>query len=122
MFGFFKFLGLLLKAFAQLLDPDRNALRDAPPQIKYITSILLASFWAIAFSLYVGELATLGYNVIGHVAVVSMAFVTWAVFRHFRRTYTLRNEYDLLRDPGRAPKCYELTDAERAQAAAKLAN
>jgi hypothetical protein len=120
MFGLIKFLRFLFVSFVQLLDPDRNALKDAPPQIKYITSILLASFWAVAFSLYFGELATLGYNVIGHVAVVSMAFVTWAVFRHFRQTYTLRNEYDLLRDPARTPKCYELTDAERAQAAAKL--
>lgn len=120
MFGLIKFLRFLFVSFVQLLDPDRNALKDAPPQIKYITSILLASFWAVAFSLYFGELATLGYNVIGHVAVVSMAFVTWAVFRHFRQTYTLRNEYDLLRDPARTPKCYELTDAEREQAAAKL--
>jgi hypothetical protein len=122
MFGMIKFLGLLLRAFVQLLDPDRNALKDAPPQIKYITSVFLACFWAVAFSLYFGELSTLGYNVIGHFAVVSMAFVTWAVFRHFRRTYTLRNDYDLLRDPARTPKCYELTDTERAQAAAKLAN
>lgn len=120
MFGFVKFLILLVRSFVQLLDPDRNALKDAPPQIKYITSVLLASFWAVAFSLYVGELATLGYNVIGHVAVVTMAFVTWAVFRHFRRTYTERSEYDILRDPARAPKCYELTEAEREQAAAKL--
>lgn len=122
MFGMIKFLKLLYRAFVQLLDPDRNALKDAPPQIKYITSVFLACFWALAFSLYFGELATLGYNVIGHAAVVTMAFITWLVFRHFRRTYTLRNEYDLLRDPGRAPKCYELTDAEREQAAAKLAN
>lgn len=120
MFGMIKFLGLLLRAFVQLLDPDRNALKDAPAQIKYITSILLASFWSLAFSLYFGELATLGYNVIGHVAVVSMAFLTWAVFRHFHRTYTLRNDYDLLRDPARTPKCYELTETEREQAAAKL--
>lgn len=120
MFGLIRFLRFLFVSFVQLLDPDRNALKDAPPQIKYITSILLASFWAVAFSLYFGELATLGYNVIGHVAVVSMAFVTWAVFRHFRRTYTERSEYDILRDPARAPKCYELTEAEREQAAAKL--
>jgi len=120
MFGFVKFLVFVFSNFIQLLDPDRNALKDAPPQIKYITSVLLASFWAVAFSLYVGELATLGYNVIGHAAVVTMAFVTWLVFRHFRRTYTERSEYDILRDPARAPKCYELTDEERLSAAVKL--
>ena len=122
MFGLFKFLSLLIKSFINLLDPDRNALKDAPPQIKYITSILLASFWALAFSLYTGELYYLGYNVIGHVAVITMAFITWIVFRHFRNTYTLRNEYDLLRDPNRDPKCYELTDLQRQQAATKLYN
>ena len=120
MFGFFKFLMLIIKSFIQLLDPDRNALKNAPPQIKYITSILLASFWALSFSLYIGELSYLGYNIIGHVAVVSMAFVTWVVFKHFHKTYTLRNEYDLLRDPNRNPKCYELTDQQRLEAASKF--
>lgn len=116
MFGLIKFLIALFRAGLQILDPDRNALKDAPPQIKYITSILLAGFWALAFSLYTGELWYLGYNIIGHVAVVTMAFVTWLVFRHFRQKYTLRNEYDLLRDPNRLPKCYELTDEEKEQA------
>lgn len=116
MFGLIKFLIALFRAGLQILDPDRNALKDAPPQIKYITSILLAGFWALAFSLYTGELWYLGYNIIGHVAVVTMAFITWLVFRHFRQKYTLRNEYDLLRDPNRLPKCYELTDEEKEQA------
>lgn len=120
MFGFIKFLIFLFRNFVQLLDPDRNALKDAPPQIKYITSVLLASFWAIAFSLYFGELATLGYNVIGHAAIVTMAFVTWLVFKHFRRTYTERSAYDFLRDPDRSPKCYELTEEERKSASMNL--
>lgn len=116
MFGLYKFLVALFKAALQILDPDRNALKDAPPQIKYITSVFLAVFWALAFSLYTGELWYLGYNIIGHFAVVTMVFVTWLVFKHFRRTYTERTEYDLLRDPNRLPKCYELTDEEKAQA------
>lgn len=117
MFGLYKLVIAFFAVIKALLDPDRNALKDAPPQIKYITSILLAGFWALAFSLYTGELYYLGYNVIGHVAVVTMAFATWLVFRHFRKTYTNRSEYDLLRDPNRLPKCYELTDEERLQAA-----
>lgn len=116
MFGLIKFLIAVYRAFVALLDPNRNALKDAPPQIKYITSVLLASFWAVAFSLWAGELYLIGYNVIGHVAVVSMAFATWLVFRHFRKTYTKRSEYDLLRDPNRLPKCYELTDEEKLNA------
>jgi hypothetical protein len=116
MFGLIKFLIALFKAGLQILDPDRNALKHAPPQIKYITSVFLASFWALAFSLYTGELWYLGYNIIGHFAVVSMVCITWLVFRHFKQTYTERTEYDLLRDPNRLPKCYELTDEEKLQA------
>lgn len=113
MFGLFKFIIAVYRAFIALLDPNRNALKDAPPQIKYITSVFLAAFWALAFSLYTGELYYLGYNIIGHFAVVTMAFATYLVFRHFRKTYTKRSEYDLLRDPTRSPKCYELTEQER---------
>lgn len=120
MFGLIRFLITLYRAALQILDPDRNALKDAPPQIKYITSVFLASFWALAFGLYTGELWYLGYNIIGHFAVVTMAFVTWLVFRHFKSTYTKRSEYDLLRDPARAPKCYELTDQERLNAIKKF--
>ena len=109
----------IYKAYIDLLNPNLNQIKHSPPQFKYIISILVASLWAVAFSLYFGELYTLGYNVIGHVAIVSMVFVTWYVFSN--NTYAkLRNEYDLLRDPNRIPKCYELTDAERAEAAKKL--
>ena len=118
MFGLFKFIIAIYRAYIDLLNPNRNALQYTPPQFKYIISILIASLWAVAFSLYFGELYTLGYNVIGHVAIVSMAFLTWYVLR--KNNYTkLRDEYDLLRDPSRLPKCYEMTDEEREQAAAK---
>ena len=118
MFGILKFIIALYKAYVDLLNPNRNILQYTPPQFKYIISILIASLWAIAFSLYFGELYTLGYNVIGHVAIVSMAFLTWYVLR--KNNYTkLRDEYDLLRDPNRLPKCYELTDEERLTAASK---
>lgn len=120
MFGLVKFLFAVYRAFVELINPNLNALKDAPPQIKYIASVLLACFWALAFSLWAGELYYLGYNVIGHVAVVSMTFATWLVFRHFRNTYSKRSEYDLLRDPARSPKCYDLTDEERSMASQKL--
>lgn len=118
MFGLFKFIIALYRAYIDLLNPNRNVLQYTPPQFKYIISILIASLWAIAFSLYFGELYTLGYNVIGHVAIVSMAFLTWYLLR--KNTYAkLRDEYDLLRDPNRNPKCYEMTDEERMKAMEK---
>ena len=32
----------------------------------------------------------------------------------------MRNEYELLRDPQRQPKCYELTEQERKEAVRRL--
>lgn len=120
MWGLFKFLLAVYRAALQLLDPDRNALRFAPPQIKYGASILLACLWCLAFGVYIGELWSIGYNMLGHIFVVSMVFVTWTVFRTINRRYPERNEYEILRDPNRIPKCYEMTDEERLQAVSKI--
>ena len=120
MWGLYKFIIAVYRAALQLLDPDRNALRFAPPQIKYGASILLACLWCLAFGFYIGELWSIGYNMLGHIFVVSMVFVTWTVFRSITLRYPERNEYELLRDPNRTPKCYEMTDEERISAINKF--
>lgn len=120
MWGSFKFLLAIYRAALQLLDPDRNALRFAPPQIKYGASILLACLWCLAFGVYIGELWSIGYNMLGHIFVVSMVFVTWTVFKTVTLRYPERNEYELLRDPNRTPKCYEMTEEERISAVNKF--
>lgn len=120
MWGSFKFLLAIYRAALQLLDPDRNALRFAPPQIKYGASILLACLWCLAFGVYIGELWSIGYNMLGHIFVVSMGFVTWTVFKTVTLRYPERNEYELLRDPNRTPKCYEMTEEERISAVNKF--
>lgn len=120
MLGLYKFILAVYRAALQLLDPDRNALRFAPPQIKYGASILLACLWCLAFGVYIGELWSIGYNMLGHIFVVSMVFVTWTVFRSITLRYPERNEYELLRDPNRTPKCYEMTDEERISAINKF--
>jgi len=114
MFGLFKFLLLIVKSFRQLLDPNVNPLRHAPPYIRYFASVLLACFWCLAFGLYIGEQLTIGYNMFGHIAVVSMAFATWTVFKQVERTYGPREgTVDFLRMPDRSSRCDELTDQER---------
>jgi hypothetical protein len=114
MFGLFKFLLLIVKSFRQLLDPNINPLRHAPPYIRYFFSILLACFWCLAFGLYIGEKLTIGYNMFGHIAVISMAFGTWAVFRSVEKSYGPREgTVDFLRMPDRSSRCDELTDEER---------
>jgi hypothetical protein len=96
------------------LDPNINPLRHAPPYIRYFFSILLACFWCLAFGLYIGEKLTIGYNMFGHIAVVSMAFATWTVFKQVERTYGPREgTVDFLRMPDRSSRCDELTDEER---------
>lgn len=113
MIGILKFIIAVYHAAIELLDKDKNLLQHAPMQVKYMASILLASFWCVAFGIWAGELLWIGYNIIGHILVVSMAFVTWAVTMQYAKTYSPRAQYDLLRCPERSPKCYEMTDQER---------
>jgi len=120
MFGLIKFFIYLIKSSVAVLNPAKNVLSQAPVETKYLYSIMLGTFWCLAFGLYVGELMTIGYNMIGHVAVITMAFATWWVFRSVRRANpTSRDAYELLRSPDRDPKCYEMTDEERLEAVAK---
>jgi hypothetical protein len=125
MYGSLKFLVLVFKTFRDLLSVDRNALASVPTPTKYLAMIMLSCFWALAFGLYVGEVYFIGYSMMGHLALVTIAFVTWWTFKRLRQTYfkpmtLMRHEFELLRDPARFPKCYEMTDAEREQAVARL--
>ncbi len=122
MYGLYKFLILVVKTFRNLLNVDRNALSSVPTSYKYLVMVMLSCFWALAFGLYVGEVYFIGYSMIGHIALITMAFVTWYTFHNLKRIHiwSMRNNYELLRDPARIPKCYEMTDEERGQAAMKL--
>lgn len=122
MYGLLKFLILVIKTFRDLLNVDRNSLRSVPAPTKYLAMIMLSCFWALAFGLYIGEVYFIGYSMIGHIALITMAFVTWWTFRNLKRIHSqsVRNSYELLRDPRRAPKCYEMTEEEREQALLRL--
>jgi hypothetical protein len=98
------------------MNPNINPLRHAPVHIKYFASILLGCFWSLAFGLYVGELLTIGYNMIGHIAIISMVFATWAVFRSVEKAYKPRTGVDWLRAPDRSSRCDELTEQQRLEA------
>jgi hypothetical protein len=114
MFSVLKFIYILFKAGRDLLNPNINPLRHAPAHIKYFASILLACFWCLAFGLYIGELLTIGYNMLGHIAIVSMVFGTWAIFRTFESVYGPRDgTVDWLRMPDRSSRCDEMTEEQR---------
>ena len=121
MFTILKLIYILFKAFRDGLNPNLNSLRYAPTYIKYLTSILLACFWCLAFGIYIGELLTIGYNMIGHIAVISMAFSTGYIMRLFKKTYGPRQgTLEYLRMPDRSSRCDELTDEQRKELAIKI--
>ena len=70
--------------FSQFLDPSRNALSNAPGEWKYNTSITLAGIWYLIFGIYTAELAFIGYNILGHIALITGIFATHRLFRAAR--------------------------------------
>ena len=115
MFGIFKFIWLMMTAFIGLLSVDRNALVRVPNETKYLAMIMLSCFWCLAFGLYMGELFFIGYNMIGHVLLITMCFVTWMTFRAYRTRqtpYSKRGE-NFLRMPDRSSRCDDLSDERR---------
>ncbi len=114
MYGVLRFIYFLFQKGESLLNPNLNPLRHAPSHIKYIATILLACFWCLAFGLYIGELLLIGYNMLGHIAVISMIFVTLIVFKQFNRIYGPREgTQNWLRMPDRSSRCDEMSEEER---------
>jgi predicted membrane protein len=76
-----------MKTILELLNPNTNGLRTSPPEFKFMISCVLASFWCIAFGIFTAELLFIGYNIIGHIAVISMVFFTWFMFSTERKKF-----------------------------------
>lgn len=124
MFSLLKFLYLIGREFPRLLDIRVNGLSHIPDPTKYLSMVLLSCFWCLAFGIYIGELLTIGYNMIGHVALITMAFVTWYVFRNYQKRQESivkynRHNINWLRMPDRSSRCDEYTDEERERLAKK---
>jgi fatty acid desaturase len=118
-----KFINFMLQKLRSLLDPNLNPLRHSPVLVRYFATILLACFWCLAFGMYFGDIQTVGYNMTGHIAVISMAFVTWAVFKQFDRIYGPREgTQEGLRMPDRSSRCDEMTEELRMEKIKELKN
>ena len=114
MYSILKFIYFLSGKGWSIINPNLNPLRHAPLYVRYFTTILLACFWCLAFGLYFKDFFVIGYNMLGHIAVISMAFVTWAVFKQFNRIYSPRvGTQDWLRMPDRSSRCDEMTEEQR---------
>jgi len=66
---------------SEFLDPTLNSLSRAPGEFKYTMSVILAGMWCVIFGIYTAELTFIGYNILGHVALITGIFVTHRVFR-----------------------------------------
>lgn len=105
---------LLLQKLRSLLDPNLNPLRHSPVFVRYLATLLLATSWCLAFGMYFGDIDGISYNLAGHTAVISMAFVTWAVFKKSDRIYGPREgTQEWLRMPDRSSRCDEMTEEQR---------
>jgi hypothetical protein len=123
MFSVLKFFYLVFQKGRYLLDPNLNPLRHAPSHIRYFATIILACFWCLAFGLYFGDFQLISYNMVGHVAVISMAFITWTVFKQFNRIYGPREgTQDWLRMPDRSSRCDEMTEEQRLEKTKEFKN
>jgi hypothetical protein len=114
MFSIFKFLYLVYQNGRSLLDPNLNPLRHAPPYVRYFATVLLACFWCLAFGLYFKDYFFIGVNMLGHIAVITMAVITWAVFKQSRRIYGPRTgTEEWLRMSDKGSRCDEMTEEQR---------
>jgi hypothetical protein len=55
----------------------------------------------------------IGYNMLGHIAIICMVFATWAVFHTVENTYKPRTGVNWLRMPDYSSRCDELTEQQR---------
>ena len=114
MFGLLKMLYYLFNTSNKIINPNLNPLKYAPLQVKFIATILLACFWCLAFGVYFKKFDGIGYNMFGHIAVISMTFITWGVFKLSKKIYGPRQGTQAyLRAPDFASRCDELNDEER---------
>ncbi|CAM3799083.1 hypothetical protein [Polynucleobacter brandtiae] len=113
MYSIIKFVLFLFHSGWKILNPNLNPLRNAPLQVKYFATVLLGCFWSLAFCLYTAQFFFIGINMLAHIVLISMIFVTWYTFTYFRKKYPSRNLPPLMRDRYFAPKCYEMTEAEK---------
>ena len=123
MYSLLKFVYFVFLKVRQLLDPNLNPLRHAPAHIRYFATILLACFWCAAFGLYFGDFFFIGYNMLGHIAVISMAFVTWGVFKQTDRIYGSRQgTQEWFRMPDRSSRCDDMTEEQRLEKSKELSS
>ena len=90
MLGLFK----IIKFMFSLVNPATNALSNAPLEWKYLATNVLAFMWCVSFGITVGEYITIGYSIIGHIALITMCFVTYYTLTYSRKNFDAKEKDD----------------------------
>ena len=77
----------MIQKLRNILNPSYNALKHSPPEWKFLASILLASFWCLAFGIFTGEILFIGYSILGHYLLIFCVFLTWSIFKITHKMY-----------------------------------
>ncbi|BDT79601.1 hypothetical protein PKF032_14890 [Polynucleobacter yangtzensis] len=117
MFSLLKFFYAIALEFPRLLNIRTNVLHNIPDPSKYLAMTMLACFWCLAFGIYFGELLNIGYNMVGHIAIISMAFITWWSIRTYTNRMPIRG-VNYLRAPDHSSRCDEYSAEQRTTLAA----
>jgi hypothetical protein len=100
-----------------------NKFKYDVPYARYLPAVRLGRWdGKVAFGLYVGELYFIGHSMLGHIALVTMVFVTWWVFRGYQEQakYPPRHGDNYLRAPDRSARDDEMSDEQRQQLARNI--
>ena len=77
----------MINKIQNILHPSYNAFKNSPPEYKFFVSLILASFWCVAFGIYTSELLFIGYSILGHYLLIICTFITWSAFHHARKLH-----------------------------------
>ena len=84
-----------------LFDDTKNDLRALPKTVRLQILIVLSGLWSTAFSLYIFTVPMFVYGwlgvLLGHLAVIFVAYYTFKQFQHLRRFRTDPNYHTLTR-------------------------
>ena len=66
--------------YESIMNPKKNALKNLPLQVKFMSMQVLAWMWCIIFSLYFGSFLVFGITAAAHFLLIFGTFMTAATF------------------------------------------
>ena len=85
-------------AYTTLLSVEKSPLRKMPPMVGHLVFTVLAWMWSGIFGLYMGSYMIWGVSAVGHMLLISGAFITWLIWQQADRGNSEKGFYN-----GRGP-------------------